>query len=273
MQKNYSSKLLQLFGVGPATAQPATPQARPVLPSAPGALGVDQLGVPVENPIREQIGHCLILGATGTGKSSLVKNLVADLDCRIVWLTDSSQEVSSLEEAIRRHQRFEFPVLLVIDDAHLFAEQLELLELLARDGRRSNIFLLITAQLLSDLPQAIWRNCQIRFAIGPEARKQLKLQSHEQLSAYVAVFSWPGRQGFIRISESSRPAGDAPDNSNPLLRRASKLPLEPYEESAPAHQTPLDQWSKEVLAEPQGLHDRQLGNTDQPHRTRYSRTL
>ena len=273
MQKNYSFKLFQLFGFGRAAAQPETTEVRAVLPTAPGALGVDQLGVPVENPLREQRGHCLILGATGTGKTSLVKKLVADLDCRIVWLTDTSQEVSILTEAIRRHQRFEFPVLLVVDDAHLFAEQLEFLELLARDGRRSNIFLLITAQLLSDLPQAVWRNCQITFAIGLEARKQLKLFSHEQLGAFVTVFSWPGRQGFIRISESSRIARDTPANSNPLLRRASKLPSEPYEESALAHQTPLDQWSTEGQAELPDLHDRQHGNTGQPHRTRYSRTL
>lgn len=270
MQKKYSSKLLQLFRFGRTAAQVETPEVRPVLPTA---LGVDELGIPVENPVREKIGHCLILGATGAGKTSLVKKLVADLDCRIVWLTDTSQEVGILIEAVDRQQRFEFPVLLVVDNAHLFAEQLELLELFARDGRRSNVFLLITAQLLSDLPQAVWRNCQIRFAIGVEARKQLKLPSHEQLGAYVAVFSWPGRQGFFRIAESSREARSVPDNSNPLIRRASKLPLEPYEESALAHQTPLDQWSMEGQAELQDRHDRQHGNTSQPHRTRYSRTL
>lgn len=273
MEKTHSSRLLQLFGLRRESPQVETPETKPVMHTPSGSLGVDQLGVLVENPIRTFMGHCLILGATGSGKTTLLKNLLSDLDCRIVWLTEASPEVGLLTDAIRRQQRFEFPVLLVADNAHLFAEQLELLELVARDGRRSNIFLVITAQLLSDLPQAIWRNCQIRFAIGAEARKQLKLNRHEELGAYVAVFSWPGRRGFIRIAESIRPDASLPDQSNPLLRRASTLPLVPYEESAQARQTPLDQWSMEGQAELQDLHGHQHGNTDQPRRTRYSRTL
>jgi hypothetical protein len=273
MQKHYSSKLLQLFGVKSSAVQVAAPEA-PASSSAPaGSLGVDQLGVPVENPLRSYAGHCLILGATGTGKTTLLKNLVADLDCRIVLLSTTSTELPTLIETINLQKRFEFPVLLVVDDIHLFAEHLEVLELLARDGKKSNVLILITAQLLDDLPEAVWRNCQIRFAIGLDARRQLNLEANDQLGAYVAVFSWPGRQGFMKVAEAISQRSALPTQSNPLLRRASTLPSAPYEESVLARQTPLDQWSMEGQAELQDLHDRQLDSTGQPRRTRYSRTL
>jgi hypothetical protein len=273
MQKNLSSKLRQLFDLSRATPRAETTQLLPVVAETAGPLGVDQLGVPVENPMRSYVGHCLILGASGSGKTSLIQHLLADLDCQVVWLSDAGLDTSVLSGAIAQQQRFEFPVLLVADDAHLFAEQLELLEQVARDGRRANILLLVSAQLLADLPQAIWRNCQIKFALDSDSRMQLKLVSHEQLGPYVAVFSWPGRQGFIRIVSPAKLGSPLKDQGNPLLRRASRLPSTPYEESALARQIPLDQWSVEELAEPQGLRDRQLGNTDQPRRTRYSRTL
>ncbi len=273
MPNNFIIKLQQLFSVKPLPAGPELQVAQSPPLSLPASLGLDQLGVPVDNPLRAFTGHCMILGATGTGKTSLVKTLLSDLDCQVLWLPDADVQTSVLRDAICQQQRFELPVLLVVDDAHLFVEHMELLELVARDGRKSNIFLLLTAQLLSDVPRAVWQNCQIRFAIGHEARQQLNAASDEHLAAYVAHFSWPGKQGLIRIAESKLENKKLPDQGNPLLRRASTPQLAPYEESAPTRQTPSDQWSMEELAEPQGLHDRQLGNTALPHRTRYSRTL
>lgn len=273
MQNNFITKLQHLFSANrlPEVVEPEN--AQPTPPSLTGSLGLDQQGVSVDNPLRAFFGHCLILGATGTGKTTLVKNLLSDLDWQVLWLPDADPQTSALKDAICQQQRFELPVFLVVDDAHLFTEHLELIELVARDGRKSNIFLLLTAQLLSDVPQAVWQNCQIRFAIGQEAMKQLNVSTHEQPSDFVTHFSWPGRQGLLRLAESKLQNKKLPDQGNPLLRRASTPQLAPYEESAPTRQTPSDQWSVEELAEPQGLHDRQLGNTGLPHRTRYSRTL
>lgn len=236
-------------------------------------MGLDRNGHEVENPLIPLRWHCLVLGATGTGKTTFIRELVRDISCQLIWAESESSDLAALQRVISNQERFEFPALLVVDDVHLFAEHLELIEMVARDGLRANVFLVVTAQQLSDLPQAVWRNCQVKVALGQDASEELNL-GVENLRCFEAVFSWPERSGALQPIQSRRmtqvnyePAG------NPLIRRASTPQSAPYEESAQAHQTPLDQWSKEVLAEPQGLHDRQLGSKDQPHRTRYSRIL
>jgi hypothetical protein len=192
----------------------------------------------------------------------------------VIWIETQNPELVAVASAISLKERFEMPVVLVVDDVHLFTEHLELIELVARDGRKSNVFLVVTAQLIADLPSSVWRNCQIRFALGPDANEQLNLTSYEQLAEHVIAFSWPGKRGLLQLEKPKvMPEAAIEPQGNPLLRHASTPQLAPYEESAPAHQTPLDQWSMEELAEPQGLHDRQLGNTGLPHRTRYSRIL
>ena len=276
MQRNLASRLRRLVtAISPAnTATNAEPAAKqePVTYTE-DALGLDQLGGPLENPMRNPKWHCLILGATGSGKTALVQSLVRNLNSQVIWFETQNPEVVAITSAISLKERFELPVVLVVDDVHLFAEHLELIELVARDGRKANVFLLVTAQLISDLPQSVWRNCQIKFALGPDANEQLNLNTNEQLAEHVIAFSWPGKRGLLQLEKPKALPQGVLDQGNPLLRRASTPQLAPYEESAPARQTPLDQWSVEELAEPQGLHDRQLGNTGLPHRTRYSRTL
>jgi hypothetical protein len=276
MQSNLFSRLRQLFAAvsPPKTATSAELAVSKEPAGYPeGTLGFDQLGAPIESPIRNPKWHCLILGATGSGKTSLTHRLLRNLNSRVIWLETQNPELAAVESAISRKERFELPVVLVVDDVHLFTEHLELIELVARDGRKSNVFLLVTAQLTSDLPQSVWRNCQIRFALGPDANEQLNLTTCEQLAEHVIAFSWPGKSGLLQIEKPKASPQAGLDQGNPLLRRASTPQLAPYEESAPARQTPLDQWSMEEQAEPQGLHDRQPDNTGLPHRTRYSRTL
>ena len=277
MQRNLASRLRGLLAViGSAnTATSAESAAKQELVTHPqDALGLDQLGVSLENPMRNPKWHCLILGATGSGKTALVHSLLRNINSRVIWLEPQNPEVVAIASAISLKERFELSVVLVVDDVHLFTEHLELMELVARDGRKSNVFLLVTAQLISDLPQSVWRNCQIRFALGPDANEQLHLTTYEQLAEHIIAFSWPGKRGLLQLEKpKALPQAAIEQQGNPLLRRASTPQLAPYEESAPARQTPLDQWSMEELAEPQGLHDRQLGNTGLPHRTRYSRTL
>jgi hypothetical protein len=276
MQRNLSSRLCQLFtAISPANTATDTELAASKEPARypEDALGLDHLGAPIENPIRHPKWHCLILGATGSGKTSLVHSLLRNLSFRVIWLETQNPELVAVASAISLKERFELPVVLVVDDVHLFTEHLEMIELVARDGRKSNVFLLVTAQLISDLPQAVWRNCQIRFALGQDAKEQLNISTFEQLAEHVIAFSWPGKRGLLQLEKPKALPQAVLDQGNPLLRRASTPRLAPYEESAPARQIPLDQWSVEELAEPQGLHDRQLGNTGLPHRTRYSRTL
>lgn len=273
MKKINTSWLTSLLGSG--SRQLAADSRAEVQPARglDNALGLDRSGNEVENPLIPLRWHCLVLGATGTGKTTLIRELVRNINCQLIWAESESGELAALQRVVSNQERFEFPALLVVDDVHLFAEHLELIELVARDGLKANVFLVVTAQQLSDLPQAVWRNCQIKFALGQDASEELNL-GVENLKCFEAIFSWPERTGALQplqvrqvIEMNYTPAG------NPLMRSASTPQSAPYEESAQAHQTPLDQWSKEVLAEPQGLHDRQLGSTNQPHRTRYSRTL
>lgn len=273
MKKINTSWLTSLLGSASRQLAVDSPaEVRPVR-GLGNSLGFDCNGNEVENPLIPLRWHCLVLGATGTGKTTLIRELVRNISCQLIWAESESADLAPLQRLISNQERFEFPALLVVDDVHLFAEHLELIELVARDGLKANVFLVVTAQQLSDLPQAVWRNCQVKFALGQDASEELNLRV-DNLRCFEAVFSWPQRTGALEPLKSRQvielnytPAG------NPLIRSASTPQSAPYEESAQARQTPLDQWSKEGPAEPQGLHDRQLGSTNQPRRTRYSRTL
>ena len=217
--------------------------------------------------------HYLVLGATGTGKTTLVRELVRNTSSRLIWVGGAPADLTSLGQVLSRQERFDENVLLVVDDVHLHAEQLELIEQVARDGLKSNVQLLITAQLLSDLPQAVWRNCQVGFALGQSALEQLDW-AIGPLPEFQAAYKTPGRDGVVQIPMPEQfPISALEETGNPFLRRASTPRLAPYEESAPARQTPSDQWSKEEPAEPQGLRDHPHDSRDLPRRTRYSRTL
>ena len=273
MKKINTSWLTSLLGSGsrqlaadsPAEVQPAR--------GSGNSLGLDRNGNEVENPLIPMRWHCLVLGATGTGKTTLLRELVRNVNCQLIWAASETADLAALQRLISNQERFEFPALLVVDDVHLFAEHLELIELFARDGLKANMFLVVTAQQLSDLPQAVWRNCQVKFALDQDASDELN-QGVENLKCFEAVFGWPERTGALQPLTTRRVTElNYEQAGNPLMRSASTPQSAPYEESAQAHQTPLDQWSKEVRAEPQGLHDRQLGSTNQPRRTRYSRTL
>jgi hypothetical protein len=272
MSNNWLSKILssKLQTTLPVDVNPAQP-IQSTKPS--NYLGVDPAGQVIENPLRQGGKHCLVLGGTGTGKTSLARELVLNTGFRLIWIGGVHPDLDVLKRVISGQERFDHPVLVVVDDVHIHAEQLELIELIARDGLKSNVLLLITAQLLSDLPQAVWRNCQIKFAIGEDAREQL-LFSGEFLAEFQVAFRWPSQRGQLQIPTPNQfQAVDQELTGNPLLRRASTPQLALYEESALAHQIPSDQWSKEALAELPDLLGHQLGSKDLPHRTRYSRTL
>ena len=272
MNSNWFRSLLSSKDKTPVQVNGANPQPQQVSDLA-NSLGLELNGQVVENPLSAGGRHCLVLGATGTGKTTLTRELVRNTSFRLIWVGGANADLDALKQVIANQERFDHPALVVVDDAHIHTEQLELIELIARDGLKSNVLLLITAQLISDLPQAIWRNCQIRFALGEDARKQLEI-SGEPLAEFEAAFDWPGRQGRFQIRVPNQfQIADQEMTGNPLIRRASTPQLAPYEESALARQIPSAQWSKEEPAELPDLLGHQRGSRDQPHRTRYSRTL
>ncbi len=272
MNSNWLRSLLSLKHKTPAQVNEVIPQPNQGIEHS-SSLGFDLNGQVVQNPLLAGGRHCLVLGATGTGKTTLARQLVRNTSFRLIWGGGANAGLDALLQVIANHERFDHPVLVVVDDAHIHTEQLELIEMIARDGLKSNVLLLITAQLLSDLPQAVWRNCQIEFALGEDAREQLQF-SGEPLAEFEAAFEWPGRQGRLQIRVPNQfQFVEQELTGNPLTRRASTPRLAPYEEFALAHQIPSDQWSKEELAELPDLHGHQLDSKGLPHRTRYSRTL
>lgn len=249
------------------TAPAGAKKSQPETNTAPNQLEILNSSMLLPN------WHYLVLGATGAGKTTLVRGLVRSTSSRLIWVGGAHADLTALGQVLARQERFDENVLVVVDDVHLHAEQLELIEQVARDGLKSNVQLLITAQLLSDLPQAVWRNCQVSFALGEAALEQLDW-TIGPLPEFQAAYKMPGRDGVVQIPAPEQfPISAVEETGNPFLKRASTPQLAPYEESAPAHQTPSDLWSEEGPAEPQGLRDHPHDSKGLPHRTRYSRTL
>ncbi len=271
MKNNSASWLSSLFGPKDSVSKVDSPQTSSPRIELANSIGLDRDGLAVENPCRNFDSHALILGATGTGKTRVIHLLIQQLGCRILWLPGVSEELVQIRAAIIAGERFEFPVLVIVDNAHLFTDQLELIELIARDGLKSNVLLVITAQLLPDLPSAVWRNCQIGFALDQDSCHQLSFEN-PSLARFELAFSFPNRKGVVKLSDRES-FGPAIAMANPLVRSASRPQSAPYEEFARVRQTPSDQWSMVEQAEPQDLHGRPRDSTDLPHRTRYSRTL
>lgn len=271
MKKNVASWLGSLLGKKEVAGKVLVPEITYPQPNPETVIGLNHEGFSVPNPLRSFDSHSLILGSTGTGKTALIHRLVKGLGCRTIWLTYDQPEIEAIRGAIANHERFELPVLVVADDIHQFADQLEFIETIARDGIRSNVLLVVSAQLLADLPQAVWRNCQVKFALGQDGCEQLNLPS-SAIGRYEIAYHWPGSTGVLKALPQS-PFGKVVETSNPLARYALEPQSAPYEGFARVRQIPSDQWSMAELTEPQGPHDRLLGSTDLPHRTRYSRIL
>ncbi len=245
MNSNWFRSLLSSKDKTPVQVNGVNPQPQQVSDLA-SSLGLELNGQVVENPLQDGGRHCLVLGATGTGKTTLTRQLVRNTSFRLIWVGGANADLDALKQVIANQERFDHPVLVVVDDAHIHTEQLELIELIARDGLKSNVLLLITAQLISGEP----------------------------LAEFEAAFDWPGRQGRFQMRVPNQfQIADQEMIGNPLIRRASTPQLAPYEESALARQIPSAQWSKEEPAELPDLLGHQRGSRDQPHRTRYSRTL
>jgi Cdc6-like AAA superfamily ATPase len=273
MQQIDTSWFSKALGLKPKIAEPIKEEQPQVISEDMHYLGVDRAGEGVQNPIRNARWHCLILGATGTGKTTLARELVRNVNAKVIWAGGTHPDLIALKSVIHAQERFDYPVLVVFDDAHLHAEHLELIELIARDGLKSAVTLLITAQLIADLPQSVWRNCQARFGLGSDGFDTFSTQ-HEEPDEFDVCFSWPNRNGVFQLRVPNQIGQQTEEFAgNPLIRRASTPQSAPYEESALARQIPLDRWSKEELAALPDLLDRQLGSKDLPHRTRYSRTL
>lgn len=271
MKRSDTSWLSALIGKKDPAPKVSVPESPYPQPNPETLIGLNKEGAGIPNPMRCFDSHALVLGATGTGKTALIHHLVKGLGCKVIWLSYDQPELESIQGALTNHERFELPVLVVVDGIHQFADQLELIEMIAREGLKSNVLLVVSAQLMADLPQAVKRNCQVKFALGQDGCEQLNFPI-TAIGRYEIAYQWPGSTGVLKALPQS-PFGQFAETSNPLARYASEPLSAPYEGFARVRQIPSDQWSMAELTEPQGPHDRLLGSTNLPHRTRYSRTL
>jgi hypothetical protein len=258
----------------PHTTKPAA-EEQPVVKPGPNQIGVDDHGNPIDSPLSTEPGHVLIVGPTQAGKSLLAKVLMRSWRYELWQLSSESEaELTHEFEARKSLQRHE-PLLLVADPVHECSNLLPLLGEISRSGAKFGIKLLVTSQLLSDLPEEVWANCQSRFYAGSRSSeaRALGLPMLTAKNSFGFAYRNLAVRGQFRLLESKLEPEKEEDFTNPLTGSAFRPRSAPFEESAPARQTPLDQWSMEGQAAPQGLLDHQLGSKGQPHRRRYSRTL
>ena len=165
---------------------------------APPLLGVDASGAPVRLTELDSLGHLLIIGATGSGKTQLLRNLLPQLrgDC---WCADykggsglrnsrdfarfttnldvdreqfwhaASAELVARELNQSNHPAAK-PLFLVIDEmAAALSDPLALrtIDAIARKGRGLGLHLLAASQNLAGIPRSIWTNLHSRVVLAP----------------------------------------------------------------------------------------------------------
>ena len=165
---------------------------------SPALVGISPQGHPVRLDSLEQFGHAIIIGATGSGKTALLRLLICQLDCEY-WLADYKGGVGLAEftncrlfttnlandrnqfwvaagvELARREQLAAKSIaldkmFLVIDElAAAIAEPdaQRTINSIARKGRGLSMHLVAATQNLSGIPRAIWTNMQTRILLSP----------------------------------------------------------------------------------------------------------
>jgi len=161
-------------------------------------LGVEASGTPVRLTELESLGHLLIIGATGSGKTQLLRNLLSQLrgDCwcadykggsGLMNSRDFARSTTNLDidrdqfwhaasadlvarELNQRNRLAATPLFLVIDElAAALSEPLALrtIDAIARKGRGLGLHLLAASQNLAGIPRSIWTNLHSRVVLAP----------------------------------------------------------------------------------------------------------
>ncbi len=216
-------------------------------------LGIAASGAAVRLGEFEALGHLLIIGATGSGKTELLRNLLPQLrgDCwcadykggsglsglrryrRLTTNLEADREQfwqAAAGELARREQLQANGIAspatyLIIDELAAAMNELtaqRTIDSIARKGRGLGLHLLAASQNLSGLPRSIWTNLHTRILLAPA-----DLTDALQLGIDAAlVKSLQSHQGVIRTPDESAAfwfpiSGDnrkkAANCENPLL--------------------------------------------------------
>lgn len=161
-------------------------------------LGVEPSGAPVRLSELEPLGHLLIIGATGSGKTQLLRNLLPQLrgDCwcadykggsGLMNIRDFARSTTNLDvdrdlfwqaasadllaRELNQSNRISAKRLfLVIDElAAALSEPIALrtIDAIARKGRGLGLHLLAASQNLAGIPRSIWTNLHSRVVLAP----------------------------------------------------------------------------------------------------------
>ncbi|MEY3029479.1 MAG: hypothetical protein RL198_876 [Actinomycetota bacterium] len=193
-------------------------------------IGISPSGKPVRLDSLEEFGHALILGVTGSGKTELLRLIMAQLQSD-VWVADYKGgagltareccqrattnlddnrkqfwEESLFELARREGQNSGLgagsKLFLIIDELAAAVAEMEAqraIDSIARKGRGLGMHLIAASQNLSGIPRSIWTNMQNRIMLAPADQAdafQLGIDS-KQLSALAS------HQGILRTPDAT----------------------------------------------------------------------
>lgn len=272
-----------------------------VLHKTSNQIGTSEHGSSILQPLNAQCPHALIVGPTGTGKSSLAAFIASKFSGQ-VWMVSGSEgkrtlfpgvsnrtvapqdpeEILMLMES-RSKGNYSDPLLILIDrfeDLNAHPQFRQAIYEIARTGRELQIHLLVCCQYLDGVEPALIENCSFKVLTGASNHiaDRLKLSKHPSFKQGkgIGLVQHFGEEYLMEFELDVGKELTAPDNSeaaNPLIRSVSMPRLEPDEEFFQFHQSPSDPSLVEGPPEPQDPLDRQHERIAQHRKERYSKTL
>lgn len=170
----------------------------------------------------EHAPHLIAIGPTGSGKTELIRKVLADFagavfvidfkngegfgdsvsSERKITNSSSDEEISSFFDLLENKSSLRLPLLLVIDELGEAMRNTKIateIERYAAQGRSRRTYLLMANQTLSMVPRTIWVNCSIRVALAADQVDVAQLQIAAKSPAETNAM----RQALVRIGQDS----------------------------------------------------------------------
>ncbi|MEY3625406.1 MAG: hypothetical protein RL696_787 [Actinomycetota bacterium] len=268
-------------------ALPTDDEARRDMPA--GSLFELDSGEFITNPLNHVVFHGLVVGPTGSGKTTLAREIGGTFQGEVLLVTEFPQRLSpsygfaakalhpsaflermSSEIERRSQQRASEPLLVIFDALERSIRDPEFLEQVL-DIVRIGSMLEMQALLVTQQPWLLDQRDSLNFGLRVElspAHSETWNRTAESLSVNGAVFM-AGKQGKLVSFSPAR----SDYKSDEDVRFASTPLSGPGELCAPFHRSPWDPSSAEEQPEQQDRLGHQHGHKDQRHTRPYSKTL